>query len=66
MNNIQRKAQLGLVAIFTATAMLVPSSFAATQTQLRTNTIEAEEVPKMVCIRVPNGWICYIPDKAER
>ena len=66
MKNIQRKIQFGLVTIFTATAMLVPSSFAATQTQLRTNIIELEEVPKMVCIRVPGGWLCYIPDKGDR
>ncbi len=63
---IQRKLQLGLVATLTATAMLLPSSFAATQTQLRTNAIEAEEVPKMVCIRVSGGWLCYIPDRGDR
>ena len=59
MKSIQRKVQLGLVAIVSATAMLVPSSLAAAQTPLNSPMAK----PIIVCVRVQGGWVCYIPDK---
>ena len=53
MKNISRKVQLGLVAIVTATAMLVPSSLAAAQTKANP-TIERWKI----CVTIKGVTIC--------
>jgi hypothetical protein len=64
MKNISRKVQLGLVAIVTATAMLVPSSLAAAQTKPNPTL----EFPKL-CITIKGVTICIggkVADNAGR
>lgn len=58
MKNISRKVQLGLVAIVTATAMLVPSSLAAAQNPSKP-TIERWRI----CVTIHGVTICVGTDK---
>ncbi len=59
MKNISRKVQLGLVAIVTATAMLVPSSLAAAHTQPNP-TIEKWKL----CVTIKGVTFCVGTGKA--
>jgi hypothetical protein len=58
MKNISRKVQLGLVAIVTATAMLIPSSLAAAQNPSKP-TIERWKI----CVTIKGVTICVGPGK---